>query len=99
MMRKVISISAFILAYSCCICNGFMTPTKTPVALSQLAASSLVASLDDTFVRPDTIQAGISEQACADAAAKMQRINVPVSETVSESGEVGISFIHFKVRS
>lgn len=37
----------------------------------------------------------ISEQACTDAASLMRRVNVPVPATVSATGEVGISYIHW----
>ena len=77
---------------SLCLCNAFILPSRSFVKF-ELKAVSLI---DDTFVAPDTKAAGISEQACADAAAKMQRINVPVPESVSDSGSVGVSFINWK---
>lgn len=48
---------------------------------------------DLTFEAPDTT--GIFEQACVDAAKQMKRIAVPVSEEISPSGSVGISYIHW----
>ena len=48
---------------------------------------------DLTFENPDTT--GIEEQACVDAAKRMKRIAVPVPSEVSESGSVGISYIHW----
>eukprot|EP01083_Nonionella_stella_P118166 352716_1 len=38
----------------------------------------------------------ITEQACADAASKMKRIKVPVPESVSSTGDVSVSFIHWE---
>ena len=59
-----------------------------------VATSALVD--DPTFTRPDTLNDGmISEQACTDAASLMRRVNVPVPTTVSATGEVGISYIHW----
>lgn len=57
------------------------------------AATSM---LDDTFVAPDIKAAGISEEACANAASKMRRVKVPISTDICESGEVGISYINWK---
>jgi pimeloyl-ACP methyl ester carboxylesterase len=52
------------------------------------------AAMEDlAFVSPDTT--GILEEACVDAAKKMKRIAVPVSNDISSSGSVGISFIHW----
>ncbi len=53
-------------------------------------------TMDETFSPPDTMGEGqITEQACADAAALMQRVKVPVPTSVADDGEVGISFIHW----
>jgi pimeloyl-ACP methyl ester carboxylesterase len=48
---------------------------------------------DLTFQNPDTT--GIEEQACIDAAQRMERFAVPVSSEISPSGSVGISYIHW----
>jgi pimeloyl-ACP methyl ester carboxylesterase len=57
-------------------------------------SSSSTSVIEDlTFVSPDTT--GIQEKACVDAAKKMKRISVPVSNDVSPSGSVGISYIHW----
>ena len=45
------------------------------------------------FVRPDT--SDIEEEACRETAARMTQVPVPVSETVSPSGTVGISYVHW----
>lgn len=48
------------------------------------------------FEPPDTINTyEISEPACAEAASKIRRINVPVSGSISPDGEAGISYIHW----
>ena len=38
---------------------------------------------------------GITEVECTDAAARMNRIRVPVPEYVISTGEVGVSFVHW----
>ena len=48
---------------------------------------------DLTFSTPDTT--GILEEACIEAANRMQRVAVPVSEEISPSGSVGISYIRW----
>jgi len=50
--------------------------------------------MDDlTFVTPDTTD--IQEEACIDAAKQMQRMVVPISTEIAQSGSVGISYIHW----
>ena len=48
--------------------------------------------LDPTFVSPDAVGAGITEELCLDTARRMQRVKVPVSETIHPEGQVGISY-------
>jgi len=48
---------------------------------------------DLTFTTPDVT--GIEEQACIDAAKKMNRVAVPVPSDISPSGSVGISYINW----
>jgi len=49
-----------------------------------------------SFTPPDTKnQYAVNEPACADAASRMCRVDVPVSTSVSESGTAGISYIHW----
>lgn len=63
---------------------------------SAISASAIQSMEDLTFTPPDTMNAGeITERACADAAARMKRVAVPVPEYVSPSGSVGISYIHW----
>jgi len=60
---------------------------------------SVANSLQDdlTFIKPDTLNDGqIQEQLCTDAASKMRRVMVPVSKDVTDTGYVGVSYIHFK---
>lgn len=55
---------------------------------------TLYSTMDDlTFVQPDT--SSIEEEACREAAARMRRVPVPISETISPSGYVGISYVHW----
>lgn len=81
-------------------CDAF---TLQPRGLSKAGSTSLsvatTSSVDDTFTPPDTKGAGITEEACADAASKMRRVNVPISTDICESGEVGISYINWKPES
>mmetsp|Transcript_28027 Transcript_28027/g.39602 ORF Transcript_28027/g.39602 Transcript_28027/m.39602 type:complete len:384 (+) Transcript_28027:199-1350(+) len=51
---------------------------------------------DPTFSPPDT--SSISEEACIATASRMKRILVPVSENVSETGNVGISYVHWPAK-
>ncbi len=53
---------------------------------------------DLTFTPPldSIIKEQISDPACIDAASKMKRVMVPVSKEVSDTGYVGISFIHWQ---
>jgi pimeloyl-ACP methyl ester carboxylesterase len=55
--------------------------------------SSTAVKEDLTFVSPETT--GIQEQACVEAAKKMKCIAVPVTNDISPSGSVGISYIHW----
>lgn len=72
------------------------TPTPTSALHSVSAAVGTTGMEDLTFIPPDTMNVGqITEVACADAAAKMKRVAVPVPEYVSPSGSVGISYIHW----
>ncbi|KAL7537433.1 hypothetical protein ACHAXR_007820 [Thalassiosira sp. AJA248-18] len=69
--------------------------SKTTSLISAAAAAQIQEDL--TFTPPDTFNDGqISEQLCTEAANKMKRVMVPVSKEVSDSGYVGISFIHWQ---
>lgn len=72
--------------------------TESVDALSFSFQKKITAPLtfDSTFLPPDT--SSISEQACKDAASRMKRILVPVSEEISTSGNVGISYIHWPAK-
>jgi pimeloyl-ACP methyl ester carboxylesterase len=56
--------------------------------------TALNAMADLTFSKPDT--AGILEEACREAADRMERVAVPVPSNICSSGSVGISYINFK---
>ena len=101
MVRTAAAAAAFAVACLPLPCSGFL-PSQTshvrpPVAATApplFAATTLVD--DPSFKRPDTLNDGmISEEACTDAASLMRRVNVPVPTTVSSTGEVGISYIHW----
>lgn len=51
--------------------------------------------LDPTFVNPDVVGAGITEELCLDTARRMQRINVPISDSIHPEGRVGISYSYW----
>ena len=57
------------------------------------SVSPLRVSFDPTFVPPD--MSTIDEIACQETAARMKRILVPVSDAISPSGSVGISYVHW----
>ncbi|KAI2497686.1 Serine aminopeptidase [Fragilaria crotonensis] len=94
-----IAISATALLLLCCVpqqSNSFTLPIQNSRGVTQRPgspASSLQATLDPTFVQPD--MSTIEEVACQAAAARMKRVLVPVSEDVSPSGQVGISYVHW----
>jgi pimeloyl-ACP methyl ester carboxylesterase len=81
------------------------TPTLTPqkssssLTTTSLSATSSSYQEDLTFTPPNTFTEGpISEELCTAAAQKMKRVMVPVSTDVSDTGFVGISFIHFEAQ-
>jgi pimeloyl-ACP methyl ester carboxylesterase len=85
-MMRGISAALLVLVKSVLIVNNnnSVNAFTVPPALS-----------DVSFLTPDVAAAGISEPACQDAAAQMQRVLVPVSKDVSESESVGISYVHW----
>jgi len=89
-------LAVVILANSCSFCNGFsgINISQNIFINSSLGLKAL--PFDAVSVGLDTKAEGISEQACADAAAKVVRVNVPVAESVSDSKTVGISYINWK---
>ncbi len=85
------------VAIVCATGNAFILPQKQQSKTFLQKASISPELLDLSFTPPDTIGAGeITEQACADAAAKMKRVKVPVPEYVSSTGDVGVSFVHWE---
>jgi len=72
------------------------TSTSTSSRLSAVTTAAIAGMDDPTFSPPDTLNdGGITEVACAEAASKMRRVAVPVPEYVSQSGTVGISYVHW----
>jgi pimeloyl-ACP methyl ester carboxylesterase len=53
--------------------------------------------IDESFVIPDVIAAGITEQLCIDTAQRMKRVKVPVSERIHPDGLVGISYSYWSL--
>jgi pimeloyl-ACP methyl ester carboxylesterase len=77
--------------------TAFVSQPATAIASASSLSASLQIQEDLTFTPPDTLNDGeISEQLCTDAASKMKRVMVPVSKEVSDTGYVGISFIHWQ---
>jgi len=103
-MEKLYLLLIGIFAYSTSNynCNAFTlsnSPSSFARVTSRTTLTKTAVATDTSFVQPDTLSNGITEQACADAAAKMQRIEVPVPTNVAEDGTVGISYIHWKAET
>jgi pimeloyl-ACP methyl ester carboxylesterase len=88
----------------CCLLVFFVATVGLSLAFSPQAfvgrSRSLTATTTDltatgvtTLVQPDT--STIQERACVEAAARMQRIDVPVSKDIHPNGMVGISFVQW----
>jgi pimeloyl-ACP methyl ester carboxylesterase len=86
-MRIVLSfvVVAALLSIECC--HALMS---NPVA-KRGARTALIP--DMAFVRPDT--AGMEETALLETAAKMQRVVVPVTDSIHPAGQVGISYVNW----
>lgn len=84
--------SAILIALTWAGSSAFLAE-RNPTRNGNAGLKSTVMA-DLTFTNPDTT--GIEEQACIDAAKRMQRVAVPVSEEISTSGSVGISYINWK---
>lgn len=64
--------------------------------LNEVKGFTVPSTLQDTsFVSPDVVASGISETACSAAAERMNRILVPVSDEVSATETVGVSYVHW----
>jgi len=86
-----ISISLFLLLTGSAISLAFnqhVKPIKSAFTTTQLYSTA--------FAPPDTKNTyDVNEVACAEAASRMRRVDVPVSSSISESGSAGISYIHW----
>lgn len=76
---------------------AFLQPTLSGIS-TRLHSNIIGIQEDLTFSPPNTAET-ISEKLCADAASKMKRVMVPVSSDVSDTGYVGISYIHWEGRN
>jgi pimeloyl-ACP methyl ester carboxylesterase len=74
--------------------HGFLASGNGRKVSSSVKSSTMA---DLTFTNPDTT--GIQEQACIDAAERMQRVAVPVPTDISPSGSVGISYVNWPAQS
>ena len=76
--------------------TSLVTLSTTMAFLNPNAVTSRTSIQEDLPFNPNTLFKGqISDQCCTDAASKMKQVMVPVSEDVSETGFVEISFIHW----
>mmetsp|Transcript_69208 Transcript_69208/g.200828 ORF Transcript_69208/g.200828 Transcript_69208/m.200828 type:complete len:399 (+) Transcript_69208:69-1265(+) len=77
--------------------NGFTSkqPRHRASTTTTTISATTTTMADLTFQTPDVRGAGIQEQACIDAAEKMNRIAVPVPTEISPNGSVGISYINW----
>lgn len=82
---------------------SFTAPPKSSSSTHRnhhLLSATTTYQEDLTFTPPNTFDDGqISEELCTSAAQKMKRVMVPVSTEVSDTGFVGISFIHFEAQT
>lgn len=84
--------TVLLFVYSCMpLSCAFLAQRKQCNGATTTLHGATMADL--TFTTPDTT--GIVEQACIDAAKRMTRVAVPVSSEISQSGSVGISYIHW----
>lgn len=83
---------------SCTMSTTFGTTQRSPQSSTtevHLSSTAIIIE-DNSFVPPDSLNDySISEPACAAAASMMRRVDVPVYESISPSGTVGISYIHW----
>lgn len=93
--RKILVVAPLIF-----VADAFVSTTRnqlSPKSFVSAISPSAAQFLDRSFTPPDiTGESGITENACEDAAMKMNRVKVPVPEYVCSDGEVGISFIHWE---
>ena len=94
-LSSSISVAAAAVVLSATTATAFVSSSPPSKSTCLSVANSLQDDL--TFVKPDTLNDGqIQEQLCTDAANKMRRVMVPVSKDVTDTGYVGVSYIHFK---
>jgi pimeloyl-ACP methyl ester carboxylesterase len=76
---------------------AFVLVDVSHALLANPSAKRATALIPDVaFVRPDT--SGMEETALIDTAAKMQRVVVPVDESVHPDGQVGISYVNWPAK-
>ena len=80
-----------VLALTTQVCRAFVTTTSH--VLQEPGWSSSTAVHGATLVSPDV--SNIIEEACIDAASRMQRLPVPVSTDIHPDGQVGVSYVHW----
>lgn len=71
--------------------TAFTVKTSHVGRSNRVALHGTAADETTTFTRPDMSE--IKEKACIDTAARMKQVQVPVSESISASGTVGVSYV------
>jgi pimeloyl-ACP methyl ester carboxylesterase len=89
--------TGIILLFTLLLCHQSLAFTSVKLINNHESPKSSLspfkATYDSLFTPPD--MSTIEEVACQETAARMKRIMVPVSESISSSGTVGISFVHW----
>lgn len=92
-MKFGTTVSLFAAAAVAPSCEAFVAPPPGKAASVRADARTSMHMQDLTFTTPDV--ESIEEDLCRDAAARMMRVAVPVSENVSPSKTAGVSYIHW----
>jgi pimeloyl-ACP methyl ester carboxylesterase len=75
------------------VISVLVTSTNALVGVAFKSKASI--TLDPKFTPPDCFDAGITEELCIDTSRRMKRVKVPVSKSIHDDGEVGISYSHW----
>ena len=97
-MKLRVSPILFLLFLGASVSSSFTVKTTNNNLQHKIVTKSRFNPLfvATSFNPPDTRNTySISEDACAEAASLMKQVDVQVSETISETGTAGISYIHW----
>mmetsp|Transcript_4278 Transcript_4278/g.4699 ORF Transcript_4278/g.4699 Transcript_4278/m.4699 type:complete len:387 (-) Transcript_4278:438-1598(-) len=78
-----------------CHAAAFSPSANRNIASNNRLTTFLTAISDETFEPPNTLEFGISEPACTEAASRMKRVQIPVPSYISNDETAGISYIHW----